>query len=134
MRDRLTLLPKANWSDLDRVKDFLHDRDIENGELSCMDMASISLYGDLGVWPATRFAFVRNWVVALPGQRQVIDGELAASRQRFMVCDTERFTPTPDRIAFASGRYVVLRLTGQETPGWIDAHSERVASTQRGAR
>ena len=120
MRDRLTLLPKTDWADLEHVKDFLRDRDIGDGELSCMHMPTISLYGDLGVRPATRFNFVRNFVVSLPRQRGVILGELARSRQRFMVCDTEATAAGSGRVVFASGRYVVLSLSGAETPAWID--------------
>ena len=120
MRDRLTLLPKTNWADLERVKDYLREQDIGDGELSCMHMPTISLYRDLGVRPATRFNFVRNFVVSLPRQRAVILGELEQSRQRFMVCDTEATPAGSGRVVFQSGRYVVLRLAGAETPAWID--------------
>lgn len=129
MRDRLTLLAKGNWADLDRVKTFLRDQHVEDGELGCMDMATISLYDDLGVRPATRFHFVKNWVVALPRQRRAIYAELAATHQRFMVYDTERAEPISsawsERIVFRAGRYVVFRLSGPETPGWVEAHIKR---------
>ncbi len=129
MRDRLTSLAKGNWADLDRVKTFLRDQHVEDGELGCMDMATISLYDDLGVRPATRFHFVKNWVVALPRQRRAVYAELATTRQRFMVYDTERGEPISsawsERIVFRAGRYVVFRLSGPETPRWIEAHLEK---------
>jgi hypothetical protein len=58
--------------------------------------------------------------VSLPRQRGVILGELARSGQRFMVCDTEANSAGSGRVVFACGRYVVLRLSGPETPAWID--------------
>jgi hypothetical protein len=133
LRDRLTLLTKANWSDLERVKDYLRDQDIRDGELTCLHMPTIALYGDLGVRSATRFQFVQNFVVSLPRQRQTVYDELAASPQRFLVCDLqgygmEHFRTALDegrysgqeRIVFRSGRYVVLRLNGAETPRWLE--------------
>ena len=77
MHDRLTLLPKTNWDHLERVRDYLRDQGVGDGELSCMHMPTIWLYGDLGVRPATRFNFVYNFVVSLPRRRDVILGELA---------------------------------------------------------
>ena len=127
LRDRLSLLPKKNWADLDRVKDFLREQDVGDGELSCMHMGTISLYADLGVRPATRFAFVQS-VLVFPRQRGVIDPELASSRQRFMVCDLEGYGMEQlqeERVVFRSGRYVVLRLSGAETPRWLDTCSGR---------
>jgi hypothetical protein len=137
LRDRLTLLPKASWRDLDCVKDFLRHQEVKDGELTCMHMAPVSLYGDLGVKPATRFNFVQNFLVILSRQRNAIYGELAISKQRFIVCDVEGYgmeklqaalqgdAPYPwlDRIVFRSGPYVVFRLSGPETPQWFEATS-----------
>ena len=132
LRDRLTLLPKTNWADLARVKDFLREQEIQHGELSCMDMPTISLYTELGVRPATRFHFLHNFVAALPRQRGVIYAELAASDQRFMLCDSE--SPSrerlsedmTERVVFRAGRYVVMRLSGPETPEWIEAQFRNI--------
>ncbi len=149
-RDRLTLFAKVSWADLERVQNFLRDEQVKDGEVTCTHMASISLYEDLGVRPATRFLFVQSLVLVLPRQRDSIYAELAASRQRFMVCDaggdgmeklqealeagaSEGGRPSPpaspyawsSRIVFRSGRYVVLRLSGPETRGWLEAHATR---------
>jgi hypothetical protein len=133
MRDRLTLLPKGSWSDLDKVKGFLQEQEVKDGELSCMNMATISLYGDLGVKPATRFHFIQSIIQILRSQQSSIFQELTASNQRFMVCDLDGLgmeklraelainAPQSSRVAFRSGRYVVLRLTAKETPDWLQA-------------
>lgn len=141
LRDRLAWLRKGNWSDLARVEDFLRDREVRDGELSIWNVFPLSLYDDLGVRPATRFTVIENYLRMLPRRRAVLYGELGASRQRFMVCDIEAIAmeklraglgegavpgaPPPaawaERVVFRSGRYIVLRLSGPETPAWAEA-------------
>jgi hypothetical protein len=143
LRDRLTLLPRVNWSDLEHMKDFLGQQDLKDGELSCMNMGAIGLYGDLHVTPATRFHILQPYFVMLPRQRSTIDRDFSASRQRFMVCDVEGFgmerlrdalqegtAPSPGTsasdfrsypIVFRAGRYVVFQLSGQQTSHWVDS-------------
>lgn len=136
LRDHLTLLPKASWSELADVQAFLRHQGTCDGELSCTHMATIALYHDLNVRSATRFLFLQNVLVNFRRQRDAIFAELAASRQRFLVCDVEgygmekvrRFLDSPasapyvwsDRIVFRSGRYVVFRLSGAETSRWFE--------------
>ena len=58
---------------------------VADGELSCLNMHSISLFLDPGVRPATRYLCLQNVLVVFAGQRHRILGDLAASRQRFLV-------------------------------------------------
>jgi hypothetical protein len=136
LRDRLTVLEKKNWSELERVKDYLCEQKVRDGELSCMHMGAISLYEELGVRPATRFHFVQI-VVVFPERRDLIASELAACGQRFLVCDLQgcgmrkvqqalneeelgsaRHTHLR-QLVFRSGRYLVFRLSGADTPLWL---------------
>jgi hypothetical protein len=146
LRDCLSLLPKANWSDLEEVQAFLHHQRIRDGELSCIHMPAISLYQQLDVKAATRFLFLQNVVLNFKSQRQTIFGELAVSRQHFLICDLQGYgmkrvrrtlnseegqdgfsaslPAAPyawsDRIVFRSGRYIVFRLSGAETARWFE--------------
>jgi hypothetical protein len=147
LRDRLTLLPKVNWSDLERVKSFLRDQGVRDGELSCTHMSSLSLYRELHVNPATRSAFLHGPLFSFRGHRDTLFAEVAASRQRFLVCDAEGFgmeklraalhwdddpesspPPSPypwsNHLVFRSGRYLVFRLSGSETQRWFEANSQ----------
>jgi hypothetical protein len=148
LRDDLIVTPKGvRWSDLERVKRFLKDQGIKDGELSCSHMDMVPLYLDLDVRPATRFHFLHSPVRVFRRQRKSIYAELAASRQRFMVCDEAGYGIEPsalpaalraapvsgapaapglayhwrNRIVFRSGRYVVFRLSGAETRRWLEA-------------
>jgi hypothetical protein len=148
LHDRLTLSPQITWSELERVERFLRDEGVTDGEVNCSDMGALPLYHSLGCRPATRFTILRKSLVVLQAQRRSIYAELADSRQRYMVCDgagdgfrpaawqalfseeTEQKTPSAqpypwsDAVVFRSGRYVVLRLSGVETPRWLEATFE----------
>ena len=147
LRDRLTLLPKVSWSDLERVKSFLRDQRVGDGELSCTHMSAIHLYRELDVNPATPFAFLQSPLISFRSRQGALFAEVAASRQRFLVCDAEGFgmeklraalhwdedpeyTPPPslypwsNRLVFRSGRYLVFRLSGSETQLWFQASSQ----------
>jgi hypothetical protein len=146
LRDRLTLLPKVSWSDLERVKSFLRGQGVRDGELSCTHLGTLSLYQELGVNPATRCAFLQSPLISFKNHQDTLFAEVAASRQRFLVCDAEGFgmdklrevlhwdddpdySPPPslypwsDQIVFRSGRYLVFRLSGPETQLWFEANS-----------
>jgi hypothetical protein len=148
LRDRLRLLPKASWTDLRRVRDFLSGQGVRDGEVTCFSMPTTPLYLDLDVRPSTRYFFLQNDLTLFRERRGLIKGELAGSRQRFVVCDllwyamnvTEEdlraadagkglslppqwHTPCPwsERIVFRSGRYAVLALPAEEMPGWLES-------------
>ncbi len=143
LRDRLTLLPKVNWSDLECVKSFLRAEGVRDGELSCSHMSSLSLYRDLGVNPATRSAFLQSPLISFRSHRDALFAEVAGSRQRFLVCDAEGFGmeklcatlhldeepedsryPWADHLVFRSGRYLVFRLSGPQTRSWFETNSK----------
>jgi hypothetical protein len=148
LRDRLRLFPKVSWTDLRRVRDYLSARGVRDGEVTCFSMPTTPLYLDLDVRPSTRYFFLQNCVTLFRQRRELIKGEVAGSRQRFVVCDllwyamnvTEEdlraadegkalalpapwHTPCPwsERIVFRSGRYVVLELPAEEMPGWLES-------------
>jgi hypothetical protein len=148
LHDRLTLGGQTSWTDLERVRDFLREQGVADGELAGSDMGPLPLYVGLGVRPATRFTCLRKTVLVFKQQRPAIYAELAASRQRFMVCDADgeglgrsplravlraaeapeganssppaAAYPWAERIVFRAGRYVVFRLSGPETPRWLE--------------
>jgi hypothetical protein len=148
LRDRLRLLSKVSWTDLRRVRDYLGEQGVRDGEVTCFSMPTTPLYLDLDVRPSTRYFFLQNCVTLFRQRRERIKGELAGSRQRFVVCDllwygmnvTEEdvraadegkalnlptcwHTPCPwsERIVFRSGRYVVLDLPAGDMPRWLEA-------------
>ncbi len=131
LRDRLSLLPRTNWADLDKIRAFLAGRGLQDGELTCYNMRTLPLYLDLGVRPSTRHFLLANELAVFRRQRGTICADLAASRQRYFVCDLAVTSwkagrgPEDDSrfpILFRAGRYVVLALDGPAMPAWIEEH------------
>jgi hypothetical protein len=129
LRDRLSLLPRTNWADLDRVRAFLASRGVRDGELTCWNMRTLPLYLDLGVRPSTRHFLLANEWAIFRRQRRTIGADLAASRQRYFVCDLSATSWKPGRgpeddptfpILFQAGRYAVLALDGPSLSAWIE--------------
>jgi hypothetical protein len=133
LRDRLGLLPRTHWADLNEVRAFLQSRHPQDGEVTCFDMRTLSLYQDLNLRPPTRHTMLQNELAIFHRQRGAIFADLAASRQRWFVCDaaTVRWKPGrgPDgdpgaAILFRAGRYVVFALDARSTPAWIEEQLE----------
>jgi hypothetical protein len=151
LRDRLMLLKKTSWSDLDRVRDYLRGRGVRDGELTCFSAPTIPLYLDLDVRPSTRHFLLQHVLAMFPRHRDLVMHELTGSGQRFVVCDllwygmgsTEEDLaaardalvprlsrrwhepyPWAERIVFRAGRYVVLEVSAAEMPLWLQTVPE----------
>jgi hypothetical protein len=135
LRDRLSLLPRTNWAELDGVRDFLRQQGVKDGELTCYSMRTLPVCVDLGVQPATRFFLQENILTILRKQRGRVLADVAASGQRYFVCDLNTAAWKPghapgealfpqDRVLCRSGRYAVFFLGGPATPAWIEEHLE----------
>jgi hypothetical protein len=136
IRDRSSRFPKLNWRELEEVADYLRKRDLKDGELTCFNMPTAALLRELDVEAATRYHFFQNNWLTFRHHRDRINGDLAASRQRFVVVDLlwegvklkepdldllpPRWVRWKPRIVFQSGRYIVLQLSGTETPAWLE--------------
>jgi hypothetical protein len=144
LRDRLTLIPIMNWSDLDKVRGFLAAEGVQDGELTCFSMRTSPLYLQLDLQPPTRHIFVQNALTVFVRQRGNIHRLLADSRQRFVVFDLfgmrspsgEREEDDPDtrplpamwqspsrwadKVVFRAGRYVLFAIDGADMPAWLD--------------
>jgi hypothetical protein len=143
MRDRLATLPLMSWDELDQVQTFLTAQGVGDGELTTLSMRTVPLYRQLGVRPASRYVFLENILLFFVRQRDRVCGDLAASHQRFVVCDvvTTRWrlpadesraagprwrlpdpesTPYPRQgLVFRAGRYAVYAVPANEMPVWL---------------
>jgi hypothetical protein len=143
LSDRLSLLPRGNCADLDRVRAFLQARQVRDGELTCYNMRTLPLYLDLGVRPSTRYLFLENVLEIFRGQRDRVRADLAAGGQRYFVCDVTvtRWQEQPpgrdpalpvaegdvvrfphEKLIYRAGRYAVFAVDGADLPAWMDAH------------
>lgn len=144
LRDRLGRLApvhcKPEWVHLQRVAEFLRtvDPPLRDGELTCWHDSTHPLYMMLDLEPSTRYMHFGT-VLAMRKHAAEVAGDVAASRQRYVVSDLRRITwdddapnapgeldrPSlpewvPDRfrdqfpwnqpVVFRSGRYVVHRI------------------------
>jgi hypothetical protein len=131
LRDRLSLLPRTSWADLEKVRTFLAGQHPRDGEITCYNMRTERLYLDLGLRPPTRHILLENELVIFARQRGAICADLAASRQRYVVCDVATTSWKPGRgpkddpnlpVLFRAGRYAIFALDARGTPGWIEEH------------
>jgi hypothetical protein len=130
LRDRLALNDRAGWRELEQVAGFLRQQGVEDGEVTCYTVRTLPLYLMLERKPSTRFYALESTLVIFRGHRAAIRAELAASRQKYVVCDlywmqrTEAELTRPAgkaRTVLNTGRYLVLRLDAADTPAWLAA-------------
>jgi hypothetical protein len=133
LRDRLSLLPRASWADLAFVQAFLRAQNVGDGELTCYSMRTLPVYLELGVEPSTRWFLLENVLVILRQQRALVLAELAASRQRYFLCDLETTSWKPgrgpgepgfarDRLVYRAGRYAVFQVDAAAMPAWFEEY------------
>lgn len=142
LRDRLSLAAPEKrprgWEDLERVAGYLRGLGLRNGELTCYDNATHSLYLDLQLQPSTRFLHFDTILDRFPHHHDDVRRALSASHQRIVVSDLRRLGlgeaaetsagarpelpagfpvhwsevfPWYEPIMFRSGRFVVHRVT-----------------------
>ncbi len=135
VRDRVTVLRRLNWTNLDLVTKFLRDQGVRDREVTSFSLPTVALYGDLDLAPSTRYIFLQDHLDIFAKRRSLILAALANSRQKFLVCDLGRYNmqrvreslddksgPQGRQVAFRAGDYVVFRLGGAEMPAWLDQH------------
>jgi hypothetical protein len=139
LRDRLSLFPRIDWRSLSQVQSFLRESNVQDGQLSCLNMGPAALYLQLDQLPATRYVVLENDLALFPNQRPRIYEELAKSSQQFLVVDVERATwkdntppPSDDQVVFVAGRYRVYALKGDEMRAWVETHLALPAKASEG--
>ncbi len=99
VRDRLKFFSVPNWTDLDRVAQYLRAQDVRDGELTCYHNSLVHLYGILGFNASTRYVYLEQVVAYFPSRRQQFLRALSDSRQRFVVTDLIASGLSPSGIA-----------------------------------
>jgi hypothetical protein len=144
VRDRLQMLRAVAWTDMDRVRAFLHEHGARDGEVSCYNRSTLPLYAELRRRPASRHFLLENIYTIFTRQRSAIHAELTASNQRYLVCDLatthwKRLGPAApvrvdggcdveaipfprERLIFRAGRYGVYAVDGPSMPAWLEAN------------
>ena len=116
--------------------------------MTTLSKRTVPLYRQLGVRPASRYVFLENILLFFARQRDRVYADLAASRQRFVVCDvlTTRWRVLADEAAaadlrwylrepesvpyprqglvFRAGRYAVYAVGASDMPGWLRENLE----------
>jgi hypothetical protein len=138
LRDRLSWLHQVQWTDLQRVNDFLLAQHVGDGEVTCFSLTVVSVYRDLDLRPSTRYLFLHDHLLIYKSRHERIWEELSASHQRYVVCDLSRFghdalrrslddegattSLETDRVVFRAGNYVVLRIDPSEMRAWVSRY------------
>jgi hypothetical protein len=130
LRDRLARNDRVGWRELEMVADYLREQNAVDGEVTCYTVRTLPLYVMLNFGPSTRYYALESTFTVFVSHRDAMRAELAASRQKYVVCDlywmrrTEAEVTRPEgkaRAVFNTGRYVVLRLDAADTPAWLSA-------------
>lgn len=87
LQDKLALLPNPHRVHLERVADFLRQKNPDCKAVNALNSDLVSLYSRLDLRPPTRFVYVWELLLYFPQQRNEIMTELANSRHRFVVSD-----------------------------------------------
>jgi hypothetical protein len=148
LRDRLSMLPRMSWAELHRVQVFLEARGIQDGELTCLSTRTIPLYQALNLHASTRYPFLENVLFVFKKQHERVLADVAASRQRLVVCDVlltrwrhpasalepeseQQASDDPEAAVFPhagliyqSGRYAVYSVPAADMPAWIRENLE----------
>jgi hypothetical protein len=144
LRDRLSLLRRMKWSDLEAVETYLGEQHLKDGELLCWAPRAMPLYQTLQIKPPVRYFLLHLNVRVFQRQSENIWAEVAASPLRLVVCDVvatywktedgsgrDPFLMDPDQIpyprdhlVFRAGRYAVYALDGAALRAWVDQHIE----------
>jgi hypothetical protein len=133
---------RADWVALERVASYLRRQSLRDGELTCYDAWTISLYQDLGLKPSTRYCYFDVWYAIFTSHRREMRAALAGCPQRFVVSDLraadlaawppEGVFSKPYRFPAPLRRRFPWSQPGVFRAGWYMVH--RCASPPRGIR
>ena len=111
------------WDDIEQVADFLRHQQVRDGDVTCINVHSVHLYGELNIAPPTRYWCVRILQELFPSRAAMIDESVRQSTSRFIVTEEQetQLTAGPNYqqqfpwqlpVVFRSGSYQV-RCTGK---------------------
>ncbi|WP_145944340.1 hypothetical protein [Fuerstiella marisgermanici] len=77
-----------NWNELHDVAEFLRDQNVNDYELTCLNVHSVHLFRELDVQPATRYWCVKILQELFPSRSSQIEGAVKSSDGRFIVTES----------------------------------------------
>lgn len=123
------LLAQGNypdWNHIHQVEDFLHSRNVADGEVACLNVHCIHLHQELAILPATRFWSINCLLTMFPKRYDEIMATVAAGKHRFVVVEANesnqkdqilpKSLPGNLPVVFESGTYRVYETRVQEVP------------------
>jgi hypothetical protein len=132
--DRLSVLTRMSWTDLERVEAFLLEQKVRDGEVACWAAHANPLYAALNIRPPSRYLLMHQNVRVFARQRERIWAEIAECPLRFVVCDlqfdkwksnrSESESFPQDRLVFRAGRYAVYAVDAASVQMWIESNLE----------
>ena len=87
LQDRLALLPNPHRGHLERVAEFLSQKQPGHREVNVLNSDLVGLYARLNLRPPTRFVYVWELLLYFPQQRDLIMSDLVNSGHRYVVSD-----------------------------------------------
>ena len=87
VKSQLALGNFPQWNELNRVREFLRDQNLSDGELTCLNVHSVHLFRELNVQPATRYWSVSILQELFPSRARQIERTVRESGTRFIVTE-----------------------------------------------
>ncbi len=93
LQDRLALIGDAkpaflfNHADLERVARYLHEQQLQDGELTCYDWRTVELYRRLNLKPSSRFVLLSAILYFYPSHERDVLNSVRDQQPRFIVTD-----------------------------------------------
>jgi hypothetical protein len=109
-----------HWKHLGRVIEFLRERGVTNGDVTCMNVHSVHIYNETQTHPSTRYWSVSMLQDLFPERAAQIAATVTASQHRYVVtesAESELLTASPEctgtdqlTLVFQSGTYRVFEV------------------------
>ena len=110
-----------NWQDIDRVRRFLADQGVRDGDVACLNVHSVHLHKELHVQPATRYWSINCLLTMYPSRYEQIMNAVYDSDPRYIVNELQETTQPqqvlpegllePRPVVFEAGTYRVHRVS-----------------------
>lgn len=120
VKSKLALGRFPDWKNLNLVVDYLADKNVTTGDVTCYTVHTIHVYDALQIRPSTRYAGISVLLELFPSHRERISSDVGQCGHRYVVTDSDESPPDPTRfpwnlpVAFRAGNFSVHHVVETE--------------------
>ncbi len=120
VRSELALGRFPDWKNLNLVVDYLANRSVRTGDVTCYTVHTIHVYDALRIRPSTRYAGISVLLELFPSRREQISSDVGQCGHRYVVTDSDESPPDPTQfpwnlpVVFRAGNFSVHHVDETE--------------------